>query len=113
MHVFSSFFYTRLISVLGHEHPVTLNAAERHCRVKEWTQHVNIFDKDYVFVPINENCHWYLIVICFPGFHGSSSDPDSVLITAESSCQFIVEVNFIFYFAYFIKTEKFVFRTRN
>jgi sentrin-specific protease 7 len=92
MHVFSSFFYTRLITELGHEHPATLNAAQRHGRVKEWTQNVNIFDKDFVLVPINENSHWYLIVICFPGMHGSDSVPDSELVTSESNCQFIFQV---------------------
>ena len=36
-----------------------LNAAEkRHARVKRWTKNVNIFDKDFVIVPINESSHW-------------------------------------------------------
>lgn len=26
----------------------------RHNRVKTWTRHVNIFEKDFVFVPINQ-----------------------------------------------------------
>ena len=39
----------------------------RHDRVKRWTRKVNIFEKDFVVVPINENYHWYLCIICYPG----------------------------------------------
>ncbi|XP_034958425.1 sentrin-specific protease 6-like [Zootoca vivipara] len=36
-------------------------------RVKSWTRDVDIFEKDFIFVPINEDEHWVLAVICFPG----------------------------------------------
>ena len=39
----------------------------RHDRVKRWTRKVNIFEKDFVVIPINENYHWYLCIICYPG----------------------------------------------
>ena len=35
--------------------------------MKRWTRRVNIFEKDFVVVPINENFHWFLVIICFPG----------------------------------------------
>ena len=35
--------------------------------MKRWTRKVNIFEKDFVVVPINENSHWYLSIICYPG----------------------------------------------
>jgi sentrin-specific protease 7 len=28
---------------------------------------VNLFEKDYVIVPINEQAHWFVCIICFPG----------------------------------------------
>lgn len=33
---------------------------------KRFPKNDNIFDKDFVFVPINENAHWSLAVICYP-----------------------------------------------
>lgn len=45
-------------------------AQKRHARVKTWTKHVNLFDKDFIIVPINESCHWFLAIICFPGMEG-------------------------------------------
>ncbi|KAJ1817214.1 hypothetical protein LPJ60_004948, partial [Coemansia sp. RSA 2675] len=35
-------------------------------QLKKWTASVDLFDKDYIFVPINENIHWYLAVITNP-----------------------------------------------
>lgn len=34
--------------------------------VKTWTRKINIFEKDFVVIPINENLHWYLAIICHP-----------------------------------------------
>ncbi|XP_044140846.1 sentrin-specific protease 7 isoform X2 [Bufo gargarizans] len=68
-HVFSSFFFrclTRKDNVTNYSNPEIPAAQRRHYRVKNWTRHVDIFAKDFIFVPVNENSHWYLIVICFP-----------------------------------------------
>uniref|UniRef100_A0A8C6KUD7 SUMO specific peptidase 7b n=1 Tax=Nothobranchius furzeri TaxID=105023 RepID=A0A8C6KUD7_NOTFU len=54
-HVFSTFFYKQL------------NRRTRHQRVKTWTRHVDIFTKDFLFVPVNQEAHWFLVVVCFPG----------------------------------------------
>lgn len=34
---------------------------------------MNLFEKDFVIVPINENAHWFLAIICFPGVNGSQT----------------------------------------
>ncbi|XP_070191434.1 uncharacterized protein [Littorina saxatilis] len=70
--IFSSFFFKRLTQrdSKSQQEPteVKLTPAEkRHARVKRWTKHVDIFSKDFLFIPINEHSHWYLAVICFPG----------------------------------------------
>ena len=39
---------------------------KRHARVKNWTRNVNIFEKDFLIVPINRRAHWYMAIICFP-----------------------------------------------
>jgi sentrin-specific protease 7 len=41
-------------------------AQKRHLRVKNWTKNVNLFEKDYIIIPINEQSHWFLAIICFP-----------------------------------------------
>lgn len=46
-------------------------AQKRHARVKNWTKNVNLFEKDFIIIPINENCHWFLAIICFPGLNGT------------------------------------------
>ncbi|XP_068877824.1 sentrin-specific protease 7 isoform X4 [Aphelocoma coerulescens] len=67
-HIFSSFFYKCLTRTEKNpEGDVKVSAAQRrHRRVRTWTRHINIFNKDYIFVPVNEESHWYIAVICFP-----------------------------------------------
>ncbi|XP_030284561.1 uncharacterized protein LOC115588248 isoform X4 [Sparus aurata] len=69
-HIFSSFFYKQLTRRDNASEGITKDACQRqrrHQRVKTWTRHVDIFKKDFLFVPVNQEAHWYLVVICFPG----------------------------------------------
>ncbi|NXD38632.1 SENP7 protease, partial [Copsychus sechellarum] len=67
-HIFSSFFYKCLTRTeKNSDGDVKVSAAQRrHRRVRTWTRNINIFNKDYIFVPVNEESHWYIAVICFP-----------------------------------------------
>ncbi|XP_076129471.1 sentrin-specific protease 6 isoform X1 [Alosa pseudoharengus] len=78
-HVFSSFFYKRLNQRERRNVSDTANLPiqkRKHNRVKTWTRHVDLFQKDFIFVPINESAHWYLAVICFPGLEGPKLEPN-------------------------------------
>ncbi|XP_034549672.1 sentrin-specific protease 7 isoform X2 [Notolabrus celidotus] len=69
-HIFSSFFYKQLTRRDNASEGITNETCQRqrrHQRVKTWTRHVDIFKKDFLFVPVNQEAHWYLVVICFPG----------------------------------------------
>ncbi|TKS66873.1 Sentrin-specific protease 7 [Collichthys lucidus] len=69
-HIFSSFFYKQLTRRDNASEGSTSDSCQRqrrHQRVKTWTRHVDIFKKDFLFVPVNQEAHWYLVVICFPG----------------------------------------------
>ncbi|XP_053201777.1 sentrin-specific protease 6-like [Panonychus citri] len=37
-----------------------------HNRVENWTKNVNIFEKDFLIIPIHKFCHWFLAIICYP-----------------------------------------------
>ncbi|KAM4711260.1 sentrin-specific protease 7-like isoform 3-T3 [Anableps anableps] len=69
-HVFSSFFYQQLSrrrAAGESDAPSVPDRHVRHERVKTWTRHVDIFTKDFLFVPVNQEAHWFLVVVCFPG----------------------------------------------
>lgn len=54
VYVFSSFFWEKL-------------RAKGYEGVKSWTAKVDLLSFDYIVVPINQNAHWYLAIICNPG----------------------------------------------
>ncbi|XP_063082980.1 sentrin-specific protease 6 isoform X5 [Cavia porcellus] len=97
IHIFSSFFYKRLNQRERRNHETTNLSIQqkRHGRVKTWTRHVDIFEKDFIFVPLNEAAHWFLAVVCFPGLEKPKYEPnphyhENAVIqknsTAEDSC---------------------------
>lgn len=90
-HFFNSFFFRKLADLdkdpsRAHEGNVAFE------RVRKWTRKVNLFEKDYIFIPVNfrwgnssgpllvcrimfsykltchdGRSHWSLIVVCHPG----------------------------------------------
>ncbi|KAJ3433498.1 ubiquitin-like protease [Anaeramoeba flamelloides] len=53
--LFNSFFQTKLKEIV-------YNPQERN----RWTKKINLMQKDFWVIPINSNCHWFLVVICYP-----------------------------------------------
>ncbi|KAL9234678.1 hypothetical protein vseg_009521 [Gypsophila vaccaria] len=65
-HFFSSFFFRKLADLDKNPSSV-FDGKAAFQRVRRWTRKVNIFEKDYIFIPVNYNLHWSLIVLCHPG----------------------------------------------
>ncbi|KAJ3182706.1 hypothetical protein HDU87_008045 [Geranomyces variabilis] len=67
IHLFNSFFYEQL----SYKEEGTKRSAvpdpSGYDRVKKWTSKIDLFSKKYIFIPINENMHWYLALIYNPG----------------------------------------------
>ncbi|XP_024083662.1 uncharacterized protein LOC106662776 isoform X5 [Cimex lectularius] len=90
-HIFSSFFYKRLTTKASpggfnkyQDDPKLSPAEKRHARVKGWTKSVDLFSKDFIIIPINENCHWFLGIICFPGLTHAVRLSDNIPISIPS-----------------------------
>jgi sentrin-specific protease 7 len=58
---FNTYFFTRLTQNTARGSSINYQAVER------WTSKVDVFSYDYIVVPINEDTHWYLAVICNVG----------------------------------------------
>ncbi|KAL8243146.1 hypothetical protein R6Q59_009404 [Mikania micrantha] len=74
-HFFNSFFFRKLAD----PEKGPLDASEGKAafqRVRKWTRKVNLFEKDYVFIPVNYNYHWSLIVMCHLGEVATCVDED-------------------------------------
>ncbi|CAO3578132.1 unnamed protein product [Absidia cylindrospora] len=72
-HIFSTLFYNRLTQ--GRRNSVSYE------NVRKWTSKIDLFSKKHAIFPINENWHWYLVLIynldrCIPGKETLSSDSE-------------------------------------
>ena len=71
---FNSFFYKKLVERSGASKGRGADLARmNYDKVKKWTRGVDIFEKDYVFVPIHDHLHWSLMIICHPGAHAPAA----------------------------------------
>ncbi len=60
VHAFSCQFYTKLLEKSNEKD-------DCHALVARWTKKFNLFEKDFIFIPVNESMHWSLAVIAHPG----------------------------------------------
>ncbi|KAL3511283.1 hypothetical protein ACH5RR_030684 [Cinchona calisaya] len=60
-HFFNTYFYQKLKKALGEK-----NIQDSFAKLTRWWKRVNIFEKAYILVPINECQHWSLVIICIP-----------------------------------------------
>ncbi|KAF4318846.1 hypothetical protein BBO99_00006738 [Phytophthora kernoviae] len=68
VYFFSSHFFTQLNGTNGAHELAAANPDERFARVARWTQkEMNLFDKRFLFIPINDSFHWSIAVFCNPG----------------------------------------------
>ncbi|XP_055800666.1 ubiquitin-like-specific protease 1D isoform X2 [Solanum dulcamara] len=62
-HFFNTYFYQKLKdAVLSKQNEKEASFV----RLRRWWKGVNIFEKAYIFLPIHEDLHWSLIIICIP-----------------------------------------------
>ncbi len=59
VYAFSCLFYSKLTE--------KSDMVERHKQVSRWTKNVDIFSKNFIFVPVNAHAHWSLTCIVRPG----------------------------------------------
>lgn len=71
-HVMTSHFYSKL-------------EQNKFAEVATWTKNVNIFEKDFVFIPVNESNHWSLAILCFPGRIRPQNPEDGSKLPVSSS----------------------------
>ncbi|KAH0559601.1 hypothetical protein GP486_003885 [Trichoglossum hirsutum] len=58
VYFFNTFFYERLTSRSSGKRGINYEG------VQKWTSKIDIFNFDYVVVPVNESAHWYVAIIC-------------------------------------------------
>ncbi|KAK1986598.1 sentrin-specific protease [Colletotrichum cereale] len=59
IYIMNTYFYPKLTDVKA-------GRGINYDGVKSWTAKIDLFSFDYVVVPVNENAHWYLAIVCNP-----------------------------------------------
>ncbi|CAN4119552.1 unnamed protein product [Withania somnifera] len=83
-HFFNCFFFRKLAD-MDKDPNSAFDGHAAFLRVRKWTRKVDLFDKDFVFIPVNYNYHWSLIVICHPGEVANFTD-DTAASSVKIPC---------------------------
>uniref|UniRef100_A0A2P2M8R0 Ubiquitin-like-specific protease 1D isoform X1 n=2 Tax=Rhizophora mucronata TaxID=61149 RepID=A0A2P2M8R0_RHIMU len=62
-HFFNTFFYKKLKQAVSYKGS---DKESSFVTFRRWWRGVNIFQKAYVFIPIHDDLHWSLVIICIP-----------------------------------------------
>ncbi|KAM7269866.1 hypothetical protein ACFE04_025363 [Oxalis oulophora] len=101
-HIFSTYFYKKLqeaVAYKGIDKDAVFN------KFRRWWKGINIFEKAYVLIPIHDDLHWSLVIICIPdkeeevgpiilhldslGFHCSKSIFNDVRSYMKIECAYL------------------------
>ena len=92
-YIFNSYFYTRLSKRAFGDSRRSESPIERmHSQVKKWTRDIDIFERDYIIIPVNEHSHWFLVIICFASKTEVDDSVDSNGSSESTSSDGIEEV---------------------
>ncbi|XP_044493280.1 ubiquitin-like-specific protease 1D isoform X2 [Mangifera indica] len=61
-HFFNTYFYQKLKEAVSR----TGGEKDSFIKFRRWWKGINIFQKAYIFIPIHEDLHWSLVIICIP-----------------------------------------------
>eukprot|EP00727_Mastigamoeba_balamuthi_P000298 m51a1_g10265 putative sentrin-specific protease (860) ;mRNA; r:18261-22058 len=61
-----------------------LLSADAYSRVERWTRGTNVFERDYLFIPIHEREHWSLVVACLREGFGNDREAGRCLLFLDS-----------------------------
>ncbi|CAA7020741.1 unnamed protein product [Microthlaspi erraticum] len=62
-HFFNTFFYKKLIEAVSYKGN---NKDAFFVKFRRWWKGFDLFRKSYIFIPIHEDLHWSLVIICIP-----------------------------------------------
>lgn len=58
VYFYNSYFFERLMQTSKGKKGINYES------VQKWTRNIDLFDRDFVVVPVNESYHWYVVIIC-------------------------------------------------
>jgi hypothetical protein len=79
IHVFNSYFYDKISNGWKPN-----NDGKCYAEVARWTKNVDVFTKDLIIIPVNENAHWHLMVACFIGDLCADAPPPTAAASGDA-----------------------------
>jgi hypothetical protein len=77
VYFYNSYFFERLMQNSKGKKGIDYES------VQKWTRNIDIFDRDFVILPVNESYHWYVVIICNLSKVSTLVDNDGERLTTE------------------------------
>ena len=77
VYFYNSYFFERLMQNSKGKKGIDYES------VQKWTRNIDIFDHDFVVLPVNESYHWYVVIICNLAKVSTLVDDDGERLSTE------------------------------
>jgi sentrin-specific protease 7 len=86
-HFFNTYFMAKMLKLWNESNKNIQDHDNIYQEMKKWIKKVNLFEKDFIFIPVNINEHWDLIIICYPHRFFSQDNDLPFLLFFDSLCR--------------------------
>jgi len=66
IHIFNTYFMAKMRNLFNEANNDFTQFDKVYEKLERWTRKIDILSKDFVMIPVNENEHWDMIVLCYP-----------------------------------------------
>jgi len=88
VHIFNTYFMAKMRKLFGDMGSDYTKFDTVYEKMERWTRRLDLLAKDFILIPVNENEHWNMILICYPHrFFSEKEDELPLVVYLDSICR--------------------------
>jgi len=87
VHIFNTYFMAKMRKLFGDMGSDYTKFDTVYEKMERWTRRLDLLAKDFILIPVNENEHWNMILICYPHRFFSEDDELPLVVYLDSICR--------------------------
>jgi len=87
VHIFNTYFMAKMRKLFSDSKNDFTRFEQVYEKMERWTRKIDLFEKDFILIPVNDNEHWNMVVLCHPSKFFSKDSNLPLVIYLDSLCR--------------------------